>query len=85
MVKNLFSEEKSNHILDIPCQRLLCKDKLLWLDNNSRGFSVSSCYNLNTNQSGDNFSVLWGKIWKLKLHARLQLSFMESVRRSNPY
>lgn len=72
LIKSIFNEDDAKLILDIPWPITPCEDKILWCDNNSKGFSVKISYLINSIHSEET-SELWGKLWKLKIYDRLKL------------
>lgn len=73
LIKSLFIEEEENLILASPWSSNLGEDKLLWCGKNSERFSIKSSYLMNFNNLEEEVSMLWGKLWKLKIHDRMKL------------
>lgn len=73
LVKSLFTEEVANYILNVSWSNFVCKDKLLWQGIRVCGFSVGRCLEMNKTSSVGAIDVVWEKLWKFNIHARLNI------------
>lgn len=73
LVKRLLLEETTNCILSIKWPEVSYRDKLMWQGLKSRGFSVGSCFALNTSTPMVITDAVWKNLWKMKLYARLKM------------
>lgn len=63
----------ANCILSTRWPNFVSNDKLLWRGFKAGVFLVESCFEINTFGSERAALVLWEKVWKLNIHARLKM------------
>ena len=83
MVRTLFLPFEADTILKIPLSQSLQMDSLIWIGNKKGLFIVKSAYfiaaklqtdkDLGESSSGDSNSIIWKKLWKLKLPPKVKI------------
>ena len=83
MVRTLFLPFEADTILKIPLSQSLQMDSLIWIGNKKGVFIVKSAYfiaaklqtdkDLGESSSGDSNSIIWKKLWKLKLPPKVKI------------
>lgn len=74
LLREFFEEEEVMEIQKVVWPDFPCEDKLLWVSNNSRGFSVQECYKVAYFSVGSQSDYrIWDQLWKSKLHERLKM------------
>uniref|UniRef100_A0A803P438 CCHC-type domain-containing protein n=1 Tax=Cannabis sativa TaxID=3483 RepID=A0A803P438_CANSA len=72
LIRSCFEEDVAKAILNVKPLRE-GKDQLFWKAAKSGNFSVKSAYWIHQHERFNESNSLWNKIWKIKLHPRLQL------------
>uniref|UniRef100_A0A803QHZ7 Reverse transcriptase domain-containing protein n=1 Tax=Cannabis sativa TaxID=3483 RepID=A0A803QHZ7_CANSA len=72
LIRSCFEEDVAKAILNVKPLRE-GKDKLFWKAAKSGNFSVKSAYWIHQHERFNESNSIWNKIWKTKLHPRLQL------------
>lgn len=74
LIREVFEPGSANAILAIEWPKDRCVDKLVWLGNDGAGFSIGNIYK---SLFGDVLGLVemnkWTRLWKLKIHDRLEL------------
>ena len=83
VVRTLFLPFEADTILKIPLSQRLLEDTLIWIRNKRGVFTVKSAYyiaaklqldkDLGESSSGDSSSIIWKKLWKLKLPPKIKI------------
>ena len=83
VVKTLFLPFEADMILKIPLSQRLPEDSLIWIGNKRGVFTVKSAYHiaakiqsdkdLGESSSGDSRSIIWKKLWKMKLPPKIKI------------
>ena len=83
VVRTLFLPFEADTILKIPLSQSLQMDSLIWIGNKKGLFIVKSAYfiaaklqtdkDLGESSSGDSNSIIWKKLWKLKLPPKVKI------------
>ncbi|KAF3437423.1 hypothetical protein FNV43_RR20176 [Rhamnella rubrinervis] len=74
LIEDICDQDSAEAILKVEWVGRNHHDQLLWLENPSGKFSVSSCYRgLMKSRLGHSFDPIWSSIWSSKIHERLKL------------
>ena len=83
LVKRTFLPFEADTILSIPLSYSFLDDKLIWIENKRREFSVRSAYYIahpivktnheSESSTGDPQTPLWKKVWHLNLPAKIRI------------
>ena len=94
VVRTLFLPFEANMILKIPLSQQLPEDSLIWIGNKRGVFTVKSAYHiaaklqsdkdLGESSSGDSRSIIWKKLWKMKLPPKIKIFAWRACANSLP-
>ena len=83
VVRTLFLPFEADMILKIPLSQRLPEDSLIWIGNKRGVFTVKSAYHiaaklqsdkdLGESSFGDSRSIIWKKLWKMKLPPKIKI------------